>query len=116
MSRIIHIIDDEFDILSILERFFQRRGYTVVADLTGEIVGFEVMLPDIYLIDVDLGEKNGMDLCQLIKGRIKKTPVILMSASPRLASYAKECGADAFISKPFDMKKLISAAERLINK
>src|SRR5258708_1179371 len=64
--------------------------------------------PDLILLDEWLPGKNGSALCLELKSK-KRTvhiPVILISAVCGLETIAKECRADGFISKPFDIEQL----------
>lgn len=56
--------------------------------------------PDIAVIDVQMPDVNGADLCRFLKARID-VRVVLFSGlpSPALAALAAECGADAYLSK-----------------
>lgn len=111
----IHIIDDDMDILAILQIFFKRKGFSVVADYNGDKLDLtDDMCPGVYLIDINLVGKNGADLCKLIKDECRHVPVILMSANSDLEKMAKDCAADAFIAKPFDMQQMLSTINRLV--
>ena len=115
MEKLIYIIEDDSDILTMLTMFFQRKGYYVIADYNGD--RFKVPqkpCPDVYLIDVNLSDKNGFDLCKAIKKDCKHAQVVLMSANIHLERLAADCNADAFIHKPFDLDKLYEMVEGVI--
>lgn len=115
MHNIIHIIDDDMDILTILQIFFKKKGFDVVADYNGNSLDLtDDACPGIYLIDINLIGKNGVDLCKLIKEECHNIPVILMSANSELELLAKGCDADAFIAKPFDMQHILSTVNKLV--
>ena len=61
-------------------------------------------LTDLILLDLDLGDMTGEEvylaLCQ--RDGWADIPVLLMSASPRLAQTAQRLGVAAYVSKPFD--------------
>jgi DNA-binding response OmpR family regulator len=64
--------------------------------------------PDLILLDEWLPGKNGSEFCLELKSK-KRTahiPVILISAVCGLETIARECGADGFINKPFDIEQL----------
>jgi two-component system, OmpR family, response regulator VicR len=117
MKRMIHIIEDDVDILNILNIFFQRKGYSVIADFNGNDLDVKHdPCPEVYLIDINLIGKNGIDLCKMIKKQCKHIPVVLMSANTQLEKLAKECHADAFVSKPFDINTVLSAVSKVISR
>ncbi|RFZ85834.1 response regulator [Mucilaginibacter terrenus] len=111
MAKRILIIDDDEDILEILNIVFQDEGYDVVVSNTSEAADhISVIHPDIVLLDVRIkgSTKNGLQICAEIKSLYPdlKLPVILVSGEHDLASLAKQCGADGFIPKPFDIFKM----------
>ncbi|MBB3699934.1 response regulator [Flammeovirga yaeyamensis] len=71
--------------------------------------------PDVVLSDIIMPEMDGLELCKLIKDDVKTghIPVILLTS--KSSSDAKiegmEVGADAYITKPFDMKHLVATLE-----
>jgi len=111
----IHIIEDDWDILTMLTLYFKKSGYDVVADYNGNdlIIGCEPC-PDIYLIDINLIGKNGGDICKAIKDDCYQTLVALMSANMDIAETAHECHADTFFCKPFEMKNVVATVTALV--
>lgn len=78
-------------------------------------------IPDIIVSDVMMPEMNGYDLCKTIKRdiAISHIPVILLTArtDEQSRQYGYKIGADAYLSKPFDMDKLIKIIQnRLYNR
>jgi response regulator RpfG family c-di-GMP phosphodiesterase len=64
--------------------------------------------PDLILLDEWLPEKKGSEFCLELKSK-KHTahiPVILISAVVSLETIARNCRADGFIHKPFDIEQL----------
>ncbi len=115
MHNMIHIIDDDRDILTILQMFFSKKGFDVVADYNGEGLNLTgKAFEGVYLIDINLIGKNGVELCKLIKKAGQRIPVILMSANSDLELLAKDCAADAFVAKPFDMQKILLTVNKLV--
>jgi len=112
MPKRILVIDDDEDILEILNIIFQEEGYNVV--LSNNAVAadqVQVIHPDLILLDVRLAgsAKSGTQLCTEIKQKYndQNIPVLLLSAESNLSFLAKECGADGFIAKPFDINSLL---------
>ena len=65
---------------------------------------------DLVISDVDMPEKNGFELCHAIKStlEISHIPVILLTtrSDERNRNLGYKMGADAFIPRPFDIKKM----------
>jgi two-component system response regulator VicR len=120
MEKRILIIEDDLNILEILNFIFKDEGFEVISNNEGmplnEIESFQ---PDIILLDVRIGgyEKTGAQICIELKefAETRDVPVILLSAEAGLAKIAKKCGADAFISKPFEIHHLVNKVEELIH-
>jgi len=112
MKKLIYIIEDDEDILTILNIFFKTKGYKVIADYNGnKFKMHEGPCPDVYLIDINLKDKNGFDICKKIKKECNHTHVVLMSANIYLEKMALDCNADAFIHKPFDLENLFEIVD-----
>ena len=115
MSKSIYIIEDDTEVLAILNLFFKRNGFYVTGDPSGsQVHKGNHPLPDIYLIDYNLGDKNGGIICSRIKQMPAQVPVLIMSADPSVRSIALECNADGFIEKPFSMHSMLALIEMLI--
>jgi CheY-like chemotaxis protein len=118
MKQII-VADDDASMRDIFQLILKRAGYTVTSYSDGEILmGNNFELPDLFILDKQLSGIDGLDVCRFLKNQesTKKIPVIIISASPYVATLASEAGADDFIEKPFKTKDLLAMAEKYINK
>jgi len=74
--------------------------------------------PDLIITDVMMPEMSGTELCRLLKKNIQTShiPVILLTAktSDKAQIEGFEAGADAYISKPFNMDILLLRIHHLI--
>jgi two-component system response regulator VicR len=120
MEKRILIIEDDLNILEIFNFIFKDEGFEIISNNAGmsssEIESFQ---PDIVLLDVRIEgyEKTGAQICTELK-QLAETchvPVILVSAEAGLAKIAENCGADAFIAKPFEIHDLVDKVEQLIH-
>lgn len=106
----IFVIEDNKDIGFIIELFLSEEGFNVQLFATAAdfFKAFKNEIPDIFLVDVMLPDGNGIDLCDQIKHdlRVITAPVIIMSAHESVLAF-KACGAEEFISKPFDLSHLL---------
>ena len=75
--------------------------------------------PDIVISDVQMPQLNGLDLCIAIKSDLKTShiPVILLTALTNIEDHVRGIrdGADAYIKKPFNVQRLITNTEALLN-
>jgi DNA-binding response OmpR family regulator len=113
------VVDDEEDILLMISKVLEDKGYEVVTALRGldGIKKVQTEEPDMIILDAMLPEVHGFDICKKIKGSSKygHIPVIMISAIYRGWRYAKDLkdsyGVDDFIEKPFKINELIAKVE-----
>lgn len=76
-------------------------------------------LPDIILTDVVMPEMDGIDFCKSIKTNLKTShiPLLMLTAKSMVEDKIKgiDSGADAYISKPFNMEVLKSTLSQLLS-
>lgn len=116
MKKRVLVIEDDADILEILEIIFQDEGFEVIPNRIGMSSSqIHSIQPDLILLDVRIAgyEKTGEDICRELKKSpaTAHLPIILLSAEVGLAGLARRCGADAFISKPFEIYQLIDKVQ-----
>ncbi|MBF1635325.1 MAG: substrate-binding domain-containing protein [Prevotella sp.] len=113
------IIDDNIDIRTYLRSVLSEK-YNVSEAVDGK-VGLELarkIVPDIVLSDIMMPVMDGLAFCQQLKTdkAISHIPVILLTArsldEQRAEGY--EHGADAYLSKPFSLRLLLSRIDNLI--
>lgn len=106
-QKVILVIDDEEDIRSMLQSFFESLGYRtlVAADLNQTVFIFNREQPDIVFLDIVLPGVNGLEILKLLKKLNKDIIVVMMSgyATEAKAKFALELGAFDYMNKPFDM-------------
>lgn len=75
--------------------------------------------PDLILLDLMIPGVNGFQICGIFKhdNRFWQIPVIIISAlfSEEDQLKAKSVGADAYITKPFEIQTLLSKVNMLTN-
>ena len=110
------VIDDNIDILHLVELILKNNGFEVLASPKGgEVLTNTVKFsPQVILLDVYLSGYDGRDICRELKqnSKTKDIPVIMFSAHTK-QDVIKECNADDFIAKPFEVKELVEKINRL---
>jgi two-component system response regulator VicR len=104
------VIEDNPDIKEILGYILKDDGHEVISCTDGtSLESLDSIKPDIILMDDILSGIRGSELCRRLKSddTTKDIPVILISAMPNLPDTAKNCKADAYIEKPFNIDHLI---------
>jgi CheY-like chemotaxis protein len=121
MSKInILIVDDEPYLAEALTFVLSREGYEITTAVDGEqaLQKIAVKKPLIMFLDVMMPRKNGYEVCEIIKKtpELKDIYVIMLSAKGWETDKEKglSLGANAFISKPYCSKDIVSAVKKAI--
>lgn len=109
------VVEDNPDIKEVLDYILEDGGHEAFFSPDGSSLSqLEDINPDIILLDDKLAEEWGSELCIRLKNdnTSKNIPVILMSAMPNLPEIARQCQADAYLEKPFNIETIIALIER----
>jgi CheY-like chemotaxis protein len=93
-------IDDDPRSLELRRLQLEQAGFAVVT-ATSAAKGLSLFLAgrfDAVILDYEMGEMNGGEVAQVIKGLSPAVPVMILSALPWLPDDAPDC-IDAFVSK-----------------
>jgi twitching motility two-component system response regulator PilH len=75
--------------------------------------------PDLIFLDIRIPKIDGWELCKILKTdtRTQKIPIVMLTGcgQPIQAEYGKACGADAYLTKPWDPKELMATTRRLLS-
>jgi len=115
MTQNILIVEDDPDIASLLSRGLKANGHgAVISEHVDEALkklGHSSIVAAI--VDVMIGEENGLDLVRQARSAGIKKPLLVLSAlseiEDRMAGV--EAGADDYVVKPFAMDELIARLE-----
>lgn len=112
------LVDDDAEILSAMLTVFARRGYHVLTANDGNmgLALAEREAPDLVVCDMMMPRKSGFLVLEKLKARKGAGPKVIMitaNEGGRHRAYAEMLGADDYLRKPFEMAKLLEAAERL---
>ncbi len=112
-------VDDNRDILSVLQRGLQRRGYEVIACGDGEsaLRAFAREKPDLVVLDLLLPDADGIDLCYEMQ-EASDVPVIMLTSRDSLSDRVEglRAGADDYVVKPFAIEELVARIEAVLRR
>lgn len=118
MKKKVLIIENDQDIRHIVEFILQEQGFETLSipepnDLA-EIIPFQ---PNVILLDEFINSRPGHRLCRKIKQvpPLAATPVIILSTANDIELIAKECDANDYIRKPFDVSDVVEKVLRMVN-
>lgn len=111
------VVDDDHDIRDVMMMILELEGYAVTGLDNGHAVleTIQQTRPDIVLLDVQLGDMDGRDICKKLKSQpaTKDIPIIIVSATHGWHTmHEKQCDADEYIAKPFDITELVDHVKR----
>jgi two-component system OmpR family response regulator len=114
------IVDDDYDIRSLLGRYLEEQGLrvSVVSGIRGCNDVLVRRTPDLIVLDVMLPDGSGLDLCRELRNRRIRIPVILLTALKEDIDriVGLEIGADDYLVKPFNPRKLLARIRAVLRR
>lgn len=116
------IMEDEPDALMMLSMALKSAGYVVFGAPDGEegLKIFREEKPDLVILDVMMPRMDGWEVLQRIKAGLKskRVPVIMLTGKSEDADKVKgyDFGADFYVTKPYNIQKLLPIIRDFIAK
>lgn len=107
------LVDDTPDNLRILSKMMEIQGYEIRKSLSGQLAlkAAQVLPPDLILLDINLPDMNGYEVCEHLKAdpKTREIPIIFVSALDQISDKIKafEMGGVDYITKPFHEKEVL---------
>ncbi len=103
------VVDDDPAIRNLISRFLTRQNYQLESAEDGKnaMTAFDQFNPDLVILDVNLPDANGYNLCQDMQSRTNVFVLMLTSRTDeadKMRGFAQ--GADDYITKPFSLGEL----------
>lgn len=109
MKKTVLIIEDDESASEVMEYVVNKlRMESMTSTYCLPVRDIQFLVPDLILLDHQLGDKSGSELCLNIKNNrhIDHIPVIIVSASMEIKKISRQCRADDYLQKPFTAKDL----------
>lgn len=105
------LVEDEERLASFIRKGMSAEGYEVEVAYDGR-TGLSLFRRDEYdiiILDVNLPQINGFELCRLIRSENETVPVLILTALDSLADKSDgfNAGADDYLAKPFEFQELL---------
>lgn len=113
------IIEDMLVSRTILRNILEENNYEVVGEAANGRDGlkkYKALLPDIVTLDILMEDMSGLDVLKEIK-KINRLAKVVMITSVGQEKYVKQAlkdGAEHFIIKPLDFKKVSAALGKVV--
>lgn len=108
----IFYIEDDVDISKSVKTYLESKGFfiSVFSDISTAKDNIIKKLPALCLIDINLSDGNGKDLCKWIRKSYPELPVIFITVKNETSDIVSgfDIGADDYITKPFELDILYS--------
>ena len=118
-SPVVLVVEDEDSFVDALTVGLKREGFRVqVARDGAEALDlFDVVRPDLVLLDVMLPKVSGLDVCRELRTR-SKVPIIMVTAKGAEIDtvVGLEVGADDYVTKPYRLRELVARMRAVLRR
>src|ERR1051326_7538762 len=112
MMKRIQVVEDEPHIAHMLASGLSFKGFevTIASSGTGALKKVAEVLPDAVILDVMLPDIDGFEICRRLRVNNPTLPILMLTARNATADKVTglDCGADDYITKPFDFDELMA--------
>ncbi len=111
------LVEDEPRVAGFIARGLRENAYAVDVAKDGEEALYMASTAeyDLIVLDVMLPVRDGLSVCRELRGAGRRTPILMLTArdavDDRVAGL--DCGADDYLTKPFDFKELLARLRAL---
>jgi len=110
-QELIHIIEDEMEIATLIQDYLEDEGFRVKISLDGQLGldNYKSEQPDLVILDLMLPKLDGFEVCRLIRKESDLPILILSSKNTDMDKVlALGIGADDYVTKPFSPIELVA--------
>ena len=121
-GKLIGVVEDEVAIRDNYTAALKRQGYRVAGYGTRQaaLTAFEDRLPDLVIIDINLGSEveGGFELCRELRARSTQLPIIFLTARESELDEVSglRLGADDYLSKRISLEHLLARVTALLRR
>ena len=114
------IVEDEVRLADTLRQLLHRQGYPADVCYDG-VSGLDNAMTGIYdlvVLDVMLPGMNGFQVVQKLRAANVAVPVLMLTAKSSLDDrvHGLDCGADYYLTKPFEPEELLACVRTLLRR
>src|SRR5262245_58341492 len=114
------LTEDDPGIARVTAKSLREHGYAVDIASDGEqaLYNAEVHSYDVVILDVRLPRKDGFSVCRELREKSFRAPILLLTAMDDAEDVVcgLNCGADDYLTKPFDLPVLLARLHALLRR
>ena len=114
------IVEDERLLADSLKAMLENKGFAVEVAYDGESGAEYAQLGiyDLLILDVMMPKLNGYELAKLVRSQRCATPILMLTAKSSVEDRIEglNCGADYYLTKPFDSRELLACINALLRR
>jgi DNA-binding response OmpR family regulator len=116
MKAKILLADDDAGVREMVGRVLESEQYDVALARTGRETAakFIADVPDLVLLDLNMPDRDGWDVFDLMKQTHPFVPVIVITARPQQYEHAAKLGITALMEKPLNLPLLLATIADLL--
>lgn len=106
------VVDDAAEVRLLVRSLLESEAYAVeaVENASQALDSLRMCPPDLLLLDVDLPDTQGTDLCRQLRQQGMGLPIVMLTSHNQSHQRAAglNCGADDYVGKPFVPEELLA--------
>lgn len=114
------VVDDDWMNREMMQAYLEREGFRVALayDAESALSSAASLKPDLIMLDVRMGEKDGYEVCQELRLQegSRSVPILMLSAlsSDDARNKAIEVGATGFITKTMNLASMVTHMRQVL--
>ena len=113
---IVWVVDDDDSIRWVLNRAFEKAGFTTRDFADGELLldALKTTQPNVIVSDIRMPGTDGFDVLTEVNTRYENLPIVIMTAHSDLETTVTsfQRGAFEYVAKPFDIDDIVATVQR----
>ncbi len=114
------VVDDDRHLNGIIKRGLTEETYAVDTAFDGEEAEYLACVNsyDLIILDIMMPKKDGIEVCQSLRGNHINTPILMLTAKDAVEDRVRglDAGADDYLVKPFAFSELLARIRALLRR